>query len=99
MPLNVTKIVSILLEMLLDVGDDMAWLSAQPEDKETYQPGNCVLALEYLGRLSVALGGNMALKAAEDILPAYLIDSDCKKRHVGLIALARIAQCCSAVSL
>jgi importin-5 len=97
MPL--TKLFSILLRMLLDVGGDMAWLSAQSEGKETYQPGNYTLALECLGRLVVALGGNMALKAAEDMLPSYLTDSDCMKRYVGLIALAQIAQCCSTVSL
>jgi hypothetical protein len=99
MPLRVTKLFAILLEMLLDGGDDIAQFSAQPEGKETNQSGNYTLALECLDRLVFALGGNTVLKAAEDMLPAYLINSDCKKRHMALIALAWISQCCSTVSL
>jgi hypothetical protein len=86
MPLRLTKLFAILLEMLL-------------ECKETDQSGNFTLALECLDRLVFALGGNTVFKAAEDMLPEYLIDSDCKKRHKALIALARISQSCSTVSL
>lgn len=99
MPLRVPKLIAILLEMLLDVDDDIACLSAQPEGKEPNQSGNYTLALECLDRLVFALDGNVVLEAAADMLPAYLIDPDWKKRHAGLIALAQISQGCSKVSL
>jgi Importin repeat len=97
MPLRLTKLFAILLKMLLDV-DDMAWPSVQPEGKEIDQSGNYTLALECLDRLVFALGGNTVLKAADEMLPAYLIDSDRKMRHTALIALAQISQGCSMVS-
>lgn len=92
-------IISAILKMLFDVGDDMAWLNAQSQGKELNQSGNYTFALECLDRLVFALGGDKLLEAAEYFLPGFFSDPDWKKQHVAFILLARISQDCSKVSL
>ncbi|KAJ3697766.1 hypothetical protein LUZ61_001471 [Rhynchospora tenuis] len=95
MPERVRELFAILLEMLLDVDDDMAWLNAWSQGKEPDESDNYTLALESLDRLVFALGGSTVVKAAVDMLPNYLNDHYWKKRHAALIGLAQISHGCS----
>ncbi|KAJ4815234.1 ARM repeat superfamily protein [Rhynchospora pubera] len=95
MPLRVCELFAILLEMLVDVNNDMAWLNAWSQGKEPDESGNYALALESLDRLVFALGGNTIVKAAVDVLPDYLNNLYWKKRHAALVGLAQISHGCS----
>lgn len=56
-------------------------------------------AQECLDRVAISLGGNAIVPAAGALLPAWLGDSDWRKRHASLICLAQIAEGCTKVML
>lgn len=97
LPQFISRLFSILMKMLLDVEDDPAWYSAEPDDEDAGETSNYSVGQECLDRLSIALGGNTIVPVASEQLPVYLAAPEWQKHHAALIALAQIAEGCSKV--
>ncbi|KAH7296218.1 hypothetical protein KP509_26G014000 [Ceratopteris richardii] len=97
LPQFIGKLVGILLKMLLDIEDDPAWHSAEPEDENAGESNNYEVGQECLDRLANSLGGKAVLPVVSELLPLYISDQDWRKRYAALICLAQIAEGCSKV--
>ncbi|KAL4591289.1 hypothetical protein LXL04_004247 [Taraxacum kok-saghyz] len=95
LPQFISRLFSILMQMLLDVEDEPAWHTAENEDEDAGESSNYSVGQECLDRLSIALGGNTIVPVASEQLPAYLAAPEWQKHHAALIALAQIAEGCS----
>ncbi|KAJ3697768.1 hypothetical protein LUZ61_001473 [Rhynchospora tenuis] len=91
------QFLAILLQMLSDIEDDEAWYTAHPddEDKNADEKDNFKFSKESLYTISAALGGALLVPVVIELLPAYLENSDWKKRHAALIFLKEISEGCS----
>ena len=85
------------MKMLLDVGDDPSWRSADKEDEDAHEPSNYSVGQECLDRLAISLGGYGIVPIAWDLLPEYLVAQEWQKHHAALIVLNQIAEGCSKV--
>jgi hypothetical protein len=97
LPNFVPRLFTALCTFLLDVEDDPEWHTCEKEEDgdsglgERYEVGQ-----ECLDRIAIALGANSVLPCAAQLIPQLLADqSDWRKRHAGLVALAQIAEGCS----
>ncbi|XP_047316709.1 importin-5-like [Impatiens glandulifera] len=99
LPQFISKLFSILMNMLLDIEDEAAWHSAQTEDEDAGETSNYSVGQECLDRLAIALGGNTIVPVASEQLPAYLAAPEWQKHHAALISLAQIAEGCSKVMI
>ncbi|KAI5675094.1 hypothetical protein M9H77_06044 [Catharanthus roseus] len=99
LPQFISRLFAILMNMLLDIEDEPAWHSAEPDDEDAGETSNYSVGQECLDRLSIALGGNTIVPVASEQLPAYLAAPEWQKHHAALIALAQIAEGCSKVMI
>ncbi|KAI3697013.1 hypothetical protein L6452_29707 [Arctium lappa] len=99
LPQFISRLFSILMQMLLDVEDEPAWHSAENEDEDAGESSNYSVGQECLDRLAIALGGNTIIPVASEQLPAYLAAPEWQKHHAALVALAQIAEGCSKVMI
>lgn len=99
LPQFISRLFAILMKMLLDVEDDPAWYSAEPDDEDAGETSNYSVGQECLDRLSIALGGNTIVPVASEQLPVYLAAPEWQKHHAALIALAQIAEGCAKVMI
>ncbi|KAL3518942.1 hypothetical protein ACH5RR_021531 [Cinchona calisaya] len=99
LPQFISRLFTILMNMLLDIEDDPAWHSADAENEDAGETSNYSVGQECLDRLSIALGGNTIVPVASEQLPAYLGAPEWQKHHAALIALAQIAEGCSKVMI
>ncbi|KAL1832006.1 hypothetical protein DCAR_0102023 [Daucus carota subsp. sativus] len=99
LPQFISRLFSILMNMLLDIEDVPEWHTADTEDEDAGESSNYSVGQECLDRLAIALGGNTIVPVASDQLPAYLAAPDWQKHHAALIALAQIAEGCSKVMI
>lgn len=97
LPNFVPRLFTCLCKFLLDVEDDPEWHTCEKEEDgdagegERYEVGQ-----ECLDRIAIALGANSVLPCAASVIPQLLADqSDWRKRHAALVALAQIAEGCS----
>uniref|UniRef100_A0A0C9QU83 TSA: Wollemia nobilis Ref_Wollemi_Transcript_9431_3919 transcribed RNA sequence n=1 Tax=Wollemia nobilis TaxID=56998 RepID=A0A0C9QU83_9CONI len=97
LPQFIGKLFAILVNLLLDVEDDVAWYTAETENEDAGVTSNYEVGQECLDRLSNSLGGNTILPVASELLPSYISDQDWRKRHAALITLAQIAEGCDKV--
>uniref|UniRef100_A0A0A9CPZ9 TOG domain-containing protein n=1 Tax=Arundo donax TaxID=35708 RepID=A0A0A9CPZ9_ARUDO len=99
LPQFVGRLFAVLMQMLLDVEDDSAWHSAENEDADAGEGNSYGVAQEGLDRLAIAIGGNVIMPSASELLPQYLSAAEWQKHHAALIMLARIAEGCAKVML
>ncbi|CAI9108164.1 OLC1v1007707C1 [Oldenlandia corymbosa var. corymbosa] len=99
LPQFISKMFSILMNMLLDIDDEPEWHSAEPESEDAGETSNYSVGQECLDRLAIALGGNTIVPVASEQLPAFLAAPEWQKHHAALIALAQIAEGCSKVMI
>jgi hypothetical protein len=97
LPQFIGRLFVILMKMLLDIEDDPQWHFAESEEEDAGETADYEVGQECLDRLAISLGGNTVLPVAFQLLPSFVNDSDWKKRHAALIALAQIAEGCSKV--
>lgn len=97
LPQFISRLFTILMNMLLDIEDVPEWHTADTEDEDAGESSNYSVGQECLDRLAIALGGNTIVPVASDQLPAYLAAPEWQKHHAALIALAQIAEGCSKV--
>ena len=97
MPRFISWLMKILMKMLLDVGDDPSWHSADKEDEDAGEPSNYSVGQECLDRLAISLGGNDIIPIAWELLPEYLVAPEWQKHHAALIVVNQIAEGCSRV--
>jgi hypothetical protein len=97
LPQFIGRLFVILMKMLLDIEDDTQWHFAESEEEDAGETADYEVGQECLDRLAISLGGNTVLPVAFQLLPSFVNDSDWKKRHAALIALAQIAEGCSKV--
>lgn len=98
LPNFVPNLFETLMLFLLDVEDEKLWHGADTDQHEDEGSGDRFqFGQECLDRISMSLGGNAIVPAAGVLLPAWLADSDWKKRHATLICLAQIAEGCNKV--
>ncbi|GAB2247744.1 hypothetical protein Droror1_Dr00007626 [Drosera rotundifolia] len=81
------ELLSILMRIISDVEDDPNWDNA---DGPTEFSRRVRYSLNCLSRLSVSLGGNTIVPVALELLPAYLVSPDWKRRHAAMFLLGRI---------
>jgi len=100
LPEFIGRLFATLMNMLLDIEDDPLWYGADAlEDEDAGETADYEVGQECLDRLAISLGGNTVLPVASHLLPAFITDSDWKKRHAALITLAQIAEGCAKVCL
>ncbi|PHT40214.1 hypothetical protein CQW23_19068, partial [Capsicum baccatum] len=99
LPQFISRLFGILLKMLLDIVDDVAWHSAMIEHESTGEIKNYCVGRECLDRLSIALGGDTIVPVAFEQLAAYLAEPEWQKHHAALIAVGLIADGCSKVMI
>ncbi|KAK1356183.1 TOG domain-containing protein [Heracleum sosnowskyi] len=99
LPQFISRLFTILMNMLLDIEDVPEWHTADTEDEDAGESSNYSVGQECLDRLAIALGGNTIVPVASDQLPAYLAAPEWQKHHAALIALAQIAEGCSKVMI
>ncbi|GLT87421.1 hypothetical protein SLE2022_055060 [Rubroshorea leprosula] len=97
LPQFISKLFSLLMDMLLDVDDDPSWHGAESEDEDAGETSNYGVGQECLDRLSISVGGNTILPVASEFFQAFLAAPEWQKRYAALIALAQIAEGCSKV--
>lgn len=97
LPQFISRLFTILMNMLLDIEDVPEWHTADTEDEDAGESSNYSVGQECLDRLAIALGGNTIVPVASDQLPVYLAAPEWQKHHAALIALAQIAEGCSKV--
>lgn len=90
----VGRLFAALTEMLLDIEDDPLW-HLDCDDGDACETNNSEVGQECLDRLAKALGGEVIIPVAVELLPGYLPDPDWRKRHAGLITFAQIAEGCA----
>jgi hypothetical protein len=100
LPEFIGRLFATLMKMLLDIEDDPLWYGADAlEDEDAGETADYEVGQECLDRLAISLGGNTVLPVASHLLPAFITDSDWKKRHAALITLAQIAEGCAKVMI
>ncbi|EFH68149.1 hypothetical protein ARALYDRAFT_314839 [Arabidopsis lyrata subsp. lyrata] len=99
LPQFITKLFSVLMNMLLDIEDDPAWHSAENEDEDAGETSNYGFGQECLDRLAISLGGNTIVPVASEVFSGFFAASEWQKHHAALIALAQIAEGCSKVMI
>ena len=99
LPQFISRLFATLMKMLLDIEDDPQWYAADTEEEDSGETADYEVGQECLDRLAISLGGNTVLPVASQLLPAFINDSDWKKRHAALITLAQIAEGCAKVHI
>ncbi|EOA34033.1 hypothetical protein CARUB_v10021533mg [Capsella rubella] len=99
LPQFISKLFSVLMNMLLDIEDDPAWHSAENEDEDAGETSNYGFGQECLDRLAISLGGNTIVPVASEVFSGFFAASEWEKHHAVLIALAQIAEGCSKVMI
>ncbi|KAL1215898.1 Transportin-1 [Cardamine amara subsp. amara] len=99
LPQFISKLFSVLMNMLLDIEDDPAWHSAENEDEDAGETSNYGFGQECLDRLAISLGGNTIVPVASEVFSGFFTASEWQKHHAALIALAQIAEGCSKVMI
>ncbi|KAL5980787.1 Importin-5 [Asimina triloba] len=99
LPQFIGKLFAVLMKMLLDIEDEVAWHTADTEDEDAGETSNYSVGQECLDRLAISLGGNTIVPVASELLPAYLSAPEWQKHHAALITLAQIAEGCSKVMI
>nr|XP_018621867.1 importin-5-like [Nicotiana tomentosiformis] len=91
----VSKLLSQLIVMLVHIEDDPNWGNAISDDENAGELSMCSYAMESLGRLAIALGGNVILPSCLEYLFSFLYDENWRIRHAGVTAIGLIFKGCS----
>ncbi|XP_070033078.1 uncharacterized protein [Nicotiana tomentosiformis] len=90
-----SKLLSQLIVMLVHIEDDPNWGNAISDDENAGELSMCSYAMESLGRLAIALGGNVILPSCLEYLFSFLYDENWRIRHAGVTAIGLISEGCS----
>lgn len=99
LPQFITKLFSMLMNMLLYIEDDLAWHSAENEDEDAGETSNYGFGQECLDTLAISLSGNTIVPVASEVFSGFFAATEWQKHHAALIALAQIAEGCSKVGV
>ncbi|XP_075080763.1 uncharacterized protein LOC142166176 isoform X1 [Nicotiana tabacum] len=91
----VSKLLSQLIVMLVHIEDDPNWGNAISDDENAGELSMCSYAMESLGRLAIALGGNVILPSCLEYLFSFLYDENWRIRHAAVTAIGLISEGCS----
>ncbi|KAM3201528.1 importin-5-like [Capsicum annuum] len=94
---EVTKLLGVLIDMLVHIRDDPSWGSAVNDDGNEGELGICSYGKESLGRLAIALGGNVIVPNLPPTIFNFLDHEDWQIRYAVVTAIGVISEGCSKV--
>ncbi|KAM3283375.1 importin-5 [Capsicum chacoense] len=94
---EVTKLLLVLIDMLVHIGDDPCWGNAVNDDGNEGELSMCSYGKESLGRLAIALGGSVIVPNLPSTIFNFLDHEDWQIRYAVVTAIGVISEGCSKV--
>ncbi|PHT99764.1 hypothetical protein BC332_29552 [Capsicum chinense] len=94
---QVTKLLGVLIDMLVHIRDDPSWGNAVNDDGNEGELSMCSYGKESLGRLAIALGGNVIVPNLPPTIFTFLDHEDWQIRYAVVTAIGVISKGCSKV--
>ncbi|PHU26778.1 putative Ufm1-specific protease [Capsicum chinense] len=94
---EVTKLLLVLIDMLVHIGDDPCWGDAINDDGNEGELSKCGYGKESLGRLAIALGGSVIVPNLPSTIFNFLDHEDWKIHYSVVTVIGVISEGCSKV--
>lgn len=94
---EVTKLLLVLIDMLVHIGDDPCWGDAINDDGNEGELSMCSYGKESLGRLAIVLGGSVIVPNLPSTIFNFLDHEDWQIHYSVVTAIGVISEGCSKV--
>ncbi|KAM3322695.1 hypothetical protein P3S67_003846 [Capsicum chacoense] len=91
---EVTKLLLVLIDMLVHIGDDPCWGDAVNDDGNEEELSMCSYGKENLGRLAIALGGSVIVPNFPSTIFNFLDHEDWQICYSIVTAIGVISEGC-----
>ncbi|KAF3624047.1 hypothetical protein FXO37_31564 [Capsicum annuum] len=92
---KVTKLLLVLIDMLVHIGDDPCWGDAANDDGNEGELSMCIYGKESLARLAIALGGSVIVPNLPSTIFNFLDHEDWQIHYSVVTAIGVISEGCS----
>lgn len=87
------RLFPLCMHMMLEVEESDEWNNSKDDDEDT-DLTNYDVGIDALDRIASTLGAKLVLSVAFSLIPNFMSNGDWRYRHVGLMAIAQIADGC-----